>query len=109
MKFSKLFIFLVIIIFIQACNTRKPADLILFNGKVLTIDDQFSIQEAVVVKSGRIIAVGSNDLTRQYDAGQSINLEGKVLMPGFNDTHIHINGNASRYIDLIPIRSIEEL
>ena len=67
------------------------ADLILFNGKVVTVDKDGSEAEAVAVKDGKIIKVGKNSevtkLTREDTV--KIDLEGKLLLPGFIDTHEH--------------------
>src|SRR4051812_7359520 len=41
---------------------QEKADLLLYNGKVLTVDSTFSIKNAVVVKDGRIVAIGGNEL-----------------------------------------------
>ncbi|MFQ5874136.1 MAG: amidohydrolase, partial [Dehalococcoidia bacterium] len=87
----------------------KPADLILHNGKVVTVDDNFSIGQAVVVRDGKIVGVGANDLVKSYSAPRVIDLEGRMLMPGFIDTHVHIEGQAARHIDLTRARSIEEI
>src|SRR5215468_10249336 len=61
-----------------------PADLVLFNGKIVTVDDAFSIREAIVIKDGRIAAVGANELRNQYAAARSIDLRGRMVMPGFH-------------------------
>ena len=70
---------------------QTPADVILTNGKIITVDDQFSIAQAVAVRGDRIVAVGTNqDITRL--AGPStrrIDLRGKSVMPGFIDNHAH--------------------
>ena len=87
----------------------EQADLILHNGKVVTADERFSIHRTVVVKEGKIAAVGGNELVREYTAPQVINLDGRMLMPGFIDTHVHIQGEARRHINLTKTRSIEEM
>ena len=84
-------------------------DLILTNGKVLTIDDQFSIHNTVIVDAGRIVATGSAALASQYSSDKLVDLGGKVLMPGFNDSHTHIRGRPQRYIELSDVTSIVEI
>ena len=91
------------------CAAPEPADLLLHNGKIVTVDDAFSIQQAVAVRDGRIIAVGGEDLLSRYDATLIIDLEGKTVLPGFNDTHLHISGSPAREIDLTETTSIAEL
>src|SRR5262249_55103092 len=85
------------------------ADLILYNGKVVTVDDAFSIREAIVIKNGRIAAVGGNELRTRYTAERAIDLRGRMVMPGFHDTHIHLAGHSRRYIDLNDTTSLEQL
>src|SRR5580658_9909874 len=85
------------------------ADLVLFNGKIVTVDDAFSIHQAIVIKDGRIAAVGGNELRNQYNAVRTIDLRGRMVMPGFHDTHIHLGGHSRRYIDLNDTTSLAEL
>ncbi|MGG4489101.1 amidohydrolase [Metabacillus idriensis] len=68
------------------------ADFVFINGEVLTIDEADCIAEAAAVQGSRIMAVGSNDLIREYisDDTTVIDLNGKTLMPGFIDAHIHL-------------------
>ncbi len=68
------------------------ADLILKNGEVITVDENFSICEALAVKDNKIIAVGTNRdiLTLQGNHTQVIDLKGKSLIPGFIDSHAHL-------------------
>jgi hypothetical protein len=53
------------------------ADLILYNGKIVTVDDAFSIRQAIVIKDGRIAALGGNELRNQYAAARTIDLRGR--------------------------------
>jgi len=66
-------------------------DTILFNGKILTVDEEFSIVEAVAIKDGRFVAVGSNAQVRGLagDRTERVDLEGRTVLPGFNDPHEH--------------------
>jgi predicted amidohydrolase YtcJ len=94
---------------VACADTREPADLILTGGKIATVDESFSIAETIVVKDGRVLAVGGNDLADQYLANTTVDLEGRLVVPGFNDTHTHIRGNARRHIDLGGTESIQEI
>ncbi len=94
---------------IAACQGKEPADLVLHNGKIVAADDLFSIHEAVVVKDGKILAVGGSNLLDAYEAARVVDLQGKMAMPGFNDTHIHVRGQARRAVDLTRAKSLTEI
>jgi len=87
----------------------EPADMVLFNGKVLTVDKGFSTASAVAVKDGRIVAVGGPDVATRYTGGQRIDLGGRTLMPGFIDTHLHLYGLPHRAIEPDKAKSIVEI
>src|SRR5438874_8065234 len=90
-------------------GAQQRADLLLFNGKVVTVDDRFSIQHAVVIRDGRIVAVGGDSLLSKYRVARTIDLHGRVVLPGFDDTHIHVSGTPRRSVDLAGVRSMAEL
>ena len=73
------------------------ADTVLLNGKVATVDRNFSFKRAIAVKNGWIIDVGENWEIQAY-VGRGTNiidLKGKVILPGIHDAHVHL----SDYID----------
>jgi predicted amidohydrolase YtcJ len=71
-------------------QTKQKISLLLYNGKVFTADEKFTIVEAVAVDGEKIVAVGmSNDLKAKYQAAKEIDLKGKLVTPGFNDAHVH--------------------
>lgn len=68
------------------------ADAIYLNGQIVTIDDEQPTAEAVAVKDGRIVAVGTRDevvAKHQGPATRRVDLDGKTLLPGFIDPHSH--------------------
>jgi predicted amidohydrolase YtcJ len=69
----------------------QNADTILVNGKVLTVDTQFSTHEAIAIRDGKITAVGSNSDIRKQAGRQTrvIDLQGRTVIPGLIDSHIH--------------------
>jgi predicted amidohydrolase YtcJ len=93
----------------EAQAQNEPADLVLYNGKVVTVDDAFSIRQAIAVKDGRVLAVGGNELRNRYRAARLIDLRGRTVLPGFHDTHIHLGGHSRRYIDLNDTTSLAQL
>ena len=70
-----------------------PADVVLLNGKIITVDPQDSVAEAVAISGGRIAAVGrSSDLrARIGPATEVIDLGGRAVTPGLIDTHVHFS------------------
>jgi predicted amidohydrolase YtcJ len=83
--------------------------MILLNGRVLTVDPAFSIRSTVVIKEGKILAVGGPELARRYTAPNRIDLQGRTLMPGFIDTHLHLFGLSHRAIEADKAASIADL
>ena len=90
-------------------DDRIQVDTILHNGKVITIDGDLSLASAVAVDGTDIVAVGGEELLHSHRSENTRDLGGKVLMPGFNDSHTHLRGQPQRYIDLTKTRSIEEM
>ncbi len=90
-------------------SNGSPADLILHNGHILTLDASGSTATAVVVTGDRIVAVGGDELANRYRSEHVVDLAGRTVMPGFIDTHIHISGNPPHYIDLTEATSVAEI
>ncbi len=70
------------------------ADTILKNGVIYTVDRNDSIAEAIAIKDGKILFVGSNADSGLYQGSdtQVVDLNGKIVMPGFVDAHVHAPG-----------------
>lgn len=106
-------IIVLLLISMNSCNQKKTADLIVTNGTVYTVDDNFSKVESFVVLDGRIVATGtSEDIQNEYSSEKIIDASGKFVYPGFNDAHCHFNGygvNLMQYADLRGTESQEEI
>ncbi len=78
-------------------QTAAPADLVVVNGKILTVDQKFSEARAFAVREGRFIAVGSNDEARALagPATRVIDARGRTVIPGIIDSHVHALGVAA--------------
>ncbi|MCR8924439.1 amidohydrolase family protein [Dasania sp. GY-MA-18] len=98
---------------LSACGSpaTPSADLILQGGKVYTVDPQQEWAEAVAIKNGKIIYVGNNAGAAAYkgDSTQLSDLKGKMLLPAFQDSHIHpvSGGLAYGTCPLFDLKSLE--
>jgi predicted amidohydrolase YtcJ len=92
------------------CLFADEADLILHRGKIETVDGSFSIHEAMAVKAGRILAVGSEgEILKMKGAGtQVMDLQGKTVIPGLIDSHMHPTGASMTEYDH-PIPDMETI
>src|SRR5262245_31555436 len=75
-------------------SAQAPAaDLVLVNGKILTVDASDAIAQAVAIAGGKIVAVGTNAEVRSRVGGstQVIDLRGRTATPGLIDTHVHFS------------------
>jgi predicted amidohydrolase YtcJ len=90
-----------------------PADLIVHNGKMLTVDAKFTTAEAVAIRGGKVVAVGKNAdvLKLKGEKTRLIDAAGRTVMPGLYDSHTHPTSAAgSEAGDPIPLlRSIPEV
>ncbi|BBH52634.1 amidohydrolase [Fluviispira sanaruensis] len=95
-----LIVFLILTIHpLSSAKKLEYADLLLYNGKIFTAEREKTFAQAVVIKNGKIIFVGTNNQAKKWVAQKSIDLEGKVLLPGLIDTHAHpIQGGFSELV-----------
>jgi hypothetical protein len=85
-------------------------ELILHNGKIVTVDASFSIAQAVAIRDGRFVAVGTSEAVRRT-AGtvtKVIDLKGRTVIPGLMDGHLH-NAGGGPGVDLKNVRTMGEL
>ena len=84
--------FLAAVLTVTLCAQQAAPDLVVSNGKIITVDDRFSIAQAVAVRGDRVIAVGTNqDIARLAGPNtRRIDLAGKSVVPGMIDNHAHI-------------------
>lgn len=82
-------------LFIAADVTAdEQADLVLTNGKIVTVDSEFRIVESMAVRDGRIIAIGKSDSLEPFigERTKLLDLDGRMLLPGLIDSHTHPTG-----------------
>ncbi|PIB34336.1 amidohydrolase [Reichenbachiella sp. 5M10] len=103
MKISNLLLILVFVGSIASCVDRHPkADMVIFNAQIYTLSAKEPKAEAVAVSDGKIVYVGNNLNANNWvgDSTQIIDIEGKVLIPGFVDGHAHLMGIGYNLIEL---------
>ena len=78
---------------LASCGSAK-ADAVWTNGVIYTADENDTMVEAVAVKDGKIMVAGSNDEIKAYIGGKTVvnDLDGKFMMPGMTDSHLHAPG-----------------
>src|SRR5664280_1634673 len=93
----------IIMIFTGSFTQQEKADLVIINGKILTIDKSNPIAQAVAIKGEKIIAVGSTaeiSLLIEKCCTKVIDAGGRLVLPGFNDAHVHFGPLDPDYIEL---------
>ena len=92
---------------------RMYSDLVLTNGNVLTLSEKAPRVEAVAVKYGVIAQLGSSKEIEQVTGRMTtvLDLGGKTVLPGFIDTHVHLDefGLTLRTLNLEEAKSVEEI
>jgi predicted amidohydrolase YtcJ len=99
--------------FFGCAKKESPADLILMNGRIVTVDKNIPEADALAVRGDRIAAVGSYKKIKAYngEATQVIDLQGKLAIPGFIDSHGHFTGigEAKMELNLAPAKKWSEI
>jgi predicted amidohydrolase YtcJ len=96
-----------------ALAAAPPADLIIRNAHIVTVDQRFSMARAAAIRDGRFIAVGSDSavLKARGPKTRVVDLHGRTVLPGFNDTHVHLTAGEAldTQVDLTRIASIRDI
>jgi len=103
MKKSIVLLLILIMMIYESCGNKEKADLVIINGKVLTIDSENPISEAIAIKGETIIAVGNTKKISGFvEEGQTevIDASGRLVIPGFNDAHLHFGPLDPDFIEL---------
>ena len=98
-----------IVLFSSCINQR--VDLIVHHAQIYTVNDNFTVAEAMAVQDGKIVAIGTNDeILKEYKSDSLVDAKGAIVYPGFIDAHAHFLGyGQSLYaVDLMFVPSWEE-
>lgn len=102
-----------LILLLSACSSGEKADSIFYNGSIYTVDDSNPQVEAVAVKDGMIMAVGSSSDIMKYqgDETEMVDLNGQTMTPGFVESHAHMMGVGYNKLelDLMYVKTYDEL
>jgi predicted amidohydrolase YtcJ len=90
-----------LILFFASCNNSGP-DLILLNGKIWTAEGEDTFVEALAIKGNEIIQIGTQSDIQGLKGSNTriIDLQGKLVIPGFNDAHIHFLGGSQELAEV---------
>ncbi len=105
------FLFISISLFIS-CQQPTPANLVVTNANVYTVDDTQPKAEAFAIQEGKFVAVGTNeDILKKYNATTTIDAKGKTIVPGLIDAHCHFYGLGMQLqkVDLMGTKSYDEV
>lgn len=107
------FIPCVLLLFLFGCQKNTPADLVIWGGKIYTVNSTNEVVEAVAVVGNKITVVGTaSDIKKHVgEKTQIIDLQGRILTPGFIEGHGHIMGVGynEMELDLSTIKSYDEM
>lgn len=103
--------FILLAVILAGCAQKQQVDLLLSNGKIWTGDEKNPWASWVAVKDERIFAVGNNDQPFTGDAIQTIDLNNRLMVPGFNDSHVHFAsaGHLLLNINLLDVNDAAQL
>jgi predicted amidohydrolase YtcJ len=104
--------FIISLALISCTEDRIPADLLVKNANIYTVNVNFDKAEAFVVKDGRILEIGtSRELEEKYVTIETFDVEGKTLVPGLIDGHAHLYnlGLSLQNVDLVGTKSYQEV
>ncbi len=95
--FKNLLIAIIALLFCQpgpaTSQVKRNVNLLLYNGKIFSADQNGTIHQAVAIEGEKIVAVGNTgQLREKFHAAKEIDLKGRLVTPGFNDAHIHFVG-----------------
>jgi predicted amidohydrolase YtcJ len=114
--FTRVLILSVAAVCLVGCTTQsqvQPADLVITDGRIVTVDDGMPEAQAVAVRGDRIVELGSRDAIQRYVGAstQVVDAGGRLVIPGFIESHGHFTGvgESQLVLKLAPARSWDEI
>ena len=101
-----------VIFLLTSCIKSKKADLIVRNATIYTVDDGFTTGQAMAIKDGKILEIGSeNGILNKYRYDEVFDAQTKPIYPGFIDAHCHFLGYglSLQQVNLVGTKSFEEV
>lgn len=95
-----------------SCETKLEADALYINARIYTVNKDFEIAEALVIKEGKILFVGSEEeALSKYQAEEIVDLNAAFVYPGLIDAHAHLYnlGRQMQQVNLVGAKSFEEV
>lgn len=80
----------ILLLFCISPGCAERVDLLVHNAKIYTVNPEFDIASAFVVKDGKFIAVGGEELVKKYKPANTVDAQGLAIFPGFIDSHGHL-------------------
>ncbi len=103
--------FFAVCFFLFGFQEQEHAEFVIINGKVFTVSEKNPLVQAVAVRDGKIMALGTDEEIKEYIGSSTdvLDVEGKLVIPGFIDAHCHMNygGSTLSMLDLRNARKIE--
>lgn len=112
---KQIYLLIISAVFAWACSSgpENPADQVFINGTIYTVDEANPKVQAVAVKDGLILAIGTNEEVQAFvgESTEVIDLDGKTMTPGFIESHAHLMGIGYNKleIDLMGVKTYDEL
>src|SRR5688572_24904615 len=100
----------VVVLLAAIPHAQQPAaDVVLTNGKIITVDERFTIAQAVAVRGERIVAVGTNQEIARLAGPETrrIDLRGRAVLPGLIDNHAHFMEEGVLWTDELRLDGVE--
>lgn len=109
---NKTFLLIVLSFITFSCSQKENVDTVVYNAKIYTVDSEFSNAEAFAIRDGKFVAVGTSaEIQEKYQANETIDANGKAILPGFIDAHCHFYGLGlfKQSVSLFGTKSYEEI